>query len=197
MTPAGFAQDVEPATPAEAGEAEPAADQEVEINEDNYRQFMELKDAMRQRTVLPENAYQSQAGLQKLDKLPESSQKHLRNQLREVIVEGEAWQPGDEDRSTVTTHAKPTFMPMPAVQGQLQLPVHSGPATQVSRENRKRVKGPVAMRMKVVEKWGSRPDNSKLVKPAGKVAIHRAPRETPVIRANRAQRVFPRMPWSF
>ena len=98
MTPAGFAQDVEPATPAEAGEAEPAADQEVEINEDNYRQFMELKDAMRQRTVLPENAYQSQAGLQKLDKLPESSQKHLRNQLREVIVEGEAWQPGDEDR---------------------------------------------------------------------------------------------------
>ena len=98
MATRGFAQDREPAPPAAAEEAETSADQEVEINEDNYRQFMELKDAMQQRTVLPENAYKSQAGLQKLDKLPETSQKHLRNQLREVIVEGEQWKPGDEDR---------------------------------------------------------------------------------------------------
>ena len=97
----GFAQEDESALPpaTETGATEPEAPtgQEVEINEDNYRQFMELKDPLQQRTILPENSYQSQAGLQKLDKLPEESQKHLRNQLREIIVQGDQWQPGDED----------------------------------------------------------------------------------------------------
>ena len=69
----------------------------MEINEDNYRQFMELKDSRLQRNMLPENSYQSQAGAQKIDKLPEESQKHLRNELREIIIQGDPWQPGDED----------------------------------------------------------------------------------------------------
>jgi len=86
---AGFAQD-------EESEAVPAG-QEVEVNEDNYRQFMELKDARQQRDMLPENSYQSQAGAQKIDKLPEESQKHLRNELREIIIQGDQWQPGDEN----------------------------------------------------------------------------------------------------
>jgi len=86
---AGFAQD-------EESEAVPAG-QEVEVNEDNYRQFMELKDARQQRNMLPENSYQSQAGAQKIDKLPEESQKHLRNELREIIIQGDQWQPGDEN----------------------------------------------------------------------------------------------------
>jgi hypothetical protein len=84
----------EVSTPAE--EDSPAG-QEVEINEDNYRQFMELKDAMRQRDVIPENIFKPGSGLQKLEKLPEESQKHLRNQLREIIVQGDPWQPGDEE----------------------------------------------------------------------------------------------------
>ncbi len=101
-----FAQDEEAATTlpqeTEAEETSPEneavrAGQEVEINEDNYRQFMELKDPRLQRSMLPENSYQSQAGMQKLDKLPEESQKHLRNQLREIILEGDQWQPGDEE----------------------------------------------------------------------------------------------------
>ncbi len=74
------------------------ASQEVDITEDNYRQFMELKDARGQRNMLPENAFKPGSGLQKLDKLPEESQKHLRNQLREIIVQGDQWQPGDEDK---------------------------------------------------------------------------------------------------
>ncbi len=84
--------DVE-ATPAAAGNP---ASQEVEINEDNYRQFMELKDANLQREVIPENVFKPGSGLQKLEKLPEESQKHLRNELREIIVQGDPWQPGDE-----------------------------------------------------------------------------------------------------
>lgn len=73
------------------------ANQEVEVNEDNYRQFMELKDAREWRGVFPETAFKPQTGNQKLDKLPEESQKHLRNQLREIIVQNDAWKPGDED----------------------------------------------------------------------------------------------------
>ena len=98
-----FAQDNETAAPSETEAGETVAEeeisdsQEVEITEDNYRQFMELKDAMRQRDVIPENVFKPGSGLQKLDKLPEESQKHLRNQLREIIVQGDEWQPGDEE----------------------------------------------------------------------------------------------------
>jgi len=94
-TPAGFTQDNE--KEAESKSTDAPASQEVEITEDNYRQFMELRDPRQQRSVLPENAFKPKTGLQKLDKLPEESQKHLRNQLREIIVQGDQWQPGDED----------------------------------------------------------------------------------------------------
>jgi len=104
-TASTFAQGEEATTLPSDTELEPPptedeavrAGQEVEINEDNYRQFMELKDPRQQKSMLPENSYQSQAGMQKLDKLPEDSQKHLRNQLREIILDGDQWQPGDED----------------------------------------------------------------------------------------------------
>jgi hypothetical protein len=73
--------------------------QEVEINEDNYRQFMELRDARLRRGILLEDAFKPGATPQKRDKWPEESQKHLRNQLREIIVRGDQWQPGDENKS--------------------------------------------------------------------------------------------------
>lgn len=94
-TPTGFAQDKEESA---SKDSNVPASQEVEINEDNYRQFMELRDARQQRNILPEDAFKPNAGLQKLDKLPEESQKHLRNQLREIIVQGDEWQPGDEGK---------------------------------------------------------------------------------------------------
>ncbi|MFC1701688.1 hypothetical protein ACFL1J_02945 [Pseudomonadota bacterium] len=104
FTPSGFAQDSQAALPSaakveDAAPAEPEipASQEVEINEDNYRQFMELRDANRQRDIIPEDVFKPNTGLQKLEKLPEESQKHLRNQLREVISQGDEWQPGDEE----------------------------------------------------------------------------------------------------
>ena len=104
LTAPVYAQDNEPAPPpapdaGETAEEEPdvPASQEVEHNEDIYRQFMELKDANRQRDIIPENVFKPGSGLQKLEKLPEESQKHLRNQLREIIVQGDEWQPGDEE----------------------------------------------------------------------------------------------------
>jgi hypothetical protein len=68
---------------------------EVEYNEDNYRRFMELKDQDRRSSTLPTNTFQP--GTQKLDELPEESQKHLRNELRSVIVQEGEWQAGDEN----------------------------------------------------------------------------------------------------
>jgi hypothetical protein len=101
--PVGFSQDNEPAETAPTGtetdaatpeDSDVPAGQEVEINEDNYRQFMELRDPLEQRSGIPEDAFKPGTGLQKLDKLPEESQKHLRNQLREVIVQSDQWKPG-------------------------------------------------------------------------------------------------------
>jgi hypothetical protein len=94
-SPASFTQEQQETAP---GDSSKSASQEVEITEDNYRQFMELKDARQQRRILPEDAFKPKAGLQKIDKLPEDSQKHLRNQLREIIVQGDKWQPGDEGK---------------------------------------------------------------------------------------------------
>lgn len=110
-----FAQQDTPA-PQAADDAEVQAppDQEVEVNEDNYRQFMELKDDLRQRTVVPEESYGSRSGLQKLDKLPEESQKHLRDELREIISRGDRWQPGDEN-------ADYPYVPSDAAQGNANL----------------------------------------------------------------------------
>lgn len=83
-------------TPEEgAGELEPAPGQEVEVSEDNYRRYMELKDQQIERAPLPVEAYESRRGLEKMDNLPEASQKHLRNELREIIAQGDAWEPED------------------------------------------------------------------------------------------------------
>lgn len=84
--------------PAEEKTAEAPGSGQVEANEDIYRQFMELKDGLQQRETPPQESWQSRSRMQKLDDLPEDSQKHLRNQLREIILTGDPWQPGDEDK---------------------------------------------------------------------------------------------------
>jgi len=94
LAPLLSAQDEAPATdPAE--EKASKGSQETEYNDDNYRRFMELKDQPTRTSTLPTNSYQS--GTEKLDELPEASQKHLRNQLREIILESDEWAPGDEN----------------------------------------------------------------------------------------------------
>lgn len=70
--------------------------QEVEVSEDNYRRFMELKDRQQQRNIIPETVFKPQGSLQKIAALQEDSQKHLRNQLRDIILQSEQWKPGDE-----------------------------------------------------------------------------------------------------
>ena len=93
LAPMVLAQEEVPAT--EQAETEnvndesKAGSQETEYNDDNYRRFMELKDQPGPTSTLPTNSYQS--GTEKLDELPESSQKHLRNQLREIILKSDGY----------------------------------------------------------------------------------------------------------
>jgi len=97
--PLVFAQSAETASTekgsAQTDAAKTSGSHEVEYNDDNYRRFMELKDQPAQSSSLPTNAFNP--GKQKLDELPEASQKHLRNQLRQIIMEAGEWAPGDEN----------------------------------------------------------------------------------------------------
>lgn len=81
--------------PDEAAETD-ALSNEVDFNEDNFRRSMELRDRNLQRSPdLTTGSYSTGTGLKALDELPEASQKHLREQLREVIVENGPWSPED------------------------------------------------------------------------------------------------------
>lgn len=90
---------LEPAleAPAEAqdeeAEAELVDSSETDFNEDNFRRSMELRDQTLQRSPdLTTGSYSRATGLQ-LEGLPEESQKHLRDELREVIVGKGPWTP--------------------------------------------------------------------------------------------------------
>lgn len=94
------AEDAEDAEHAES-EAEPETQsREVEFSEDNFRRSMELRDRELQRSVdLTTGTYSHQTGVQTLDELPEASQKHLRNQLREVILRQGPWTPEEAGKA--------------------------------------------------------------------------------------------------
>lgn len=77
---------------AQQEEEEDTGSREVEISEDNYRRFMELDDQPIER-AMPIMQAPSQAGLENMQRLPEASQKHLREQLREIILGSGAWTP--------------------------------------------------------------------------------------------------------
>lgn len=82
----------------QAPEPEAEPDQEVEISEENYRRHMELGDVELQRNTFPVTDYAAQAELQKMSRLPEASQRHLRDQLRDQIMQGGPWTPADAER---------------------------------------------------------------------------------------------------
>lgn len=70
--------------------------QHVDESEENYRQRMELRDQRYQEQSRVNTTYASQAGEGKLDQLPPASREHIKEQLRDMIIENRQWQPGDE-----------------------------------------------------------------------------------------------------
>lgn len=87
---------------------------ETDISEDNYRRFMELDDRRLERPAFPVASMAPATTLQKMGQLPESSQKHLRNQLRGIILRRGAWTPAERDASYA-------FVPSPEARNDPQL----------------------------------------------------------------------------
>jgi hypothetical protein len=79
--------------PTEAAAEAEQQSQEVEISEDNYRRFMELRDPRITRPAMPVMQSAPADGLEKMDSLPEASRRHLRDQLREIILASDPWTP--------------------------------------------------------------------------------------------------------
>lgn len=81
---------------SEADPADPSI--ETDISEDNYRRYMELKDPRLERPAFPSTVFKPPSSLEKMAQLPESSQKHLRNELRGIILQSGPWTPAELER---------------------------------------------------------------------------------------------------
>jgi fused signal recognition particle receptor len=70
--------------------------EQVERRDQQYRRQMELEDALeRSDDMLDQGTYADQANMSKLAKLPRSSQEHLKEEMKEIIIEGDQWKPED------------------------------------------------------------------------------------------------------
>jgi hypothetical protein len=83
------AQDNEPAR-----EDSDASSQQTDESEEAYRRRMELEGA-RDRDTYSDQSYASQTVQDNLDKLPEKSHKNIRDQITDIIIENDQWEPGD------------------------------------------------------------------------------------------------------
>lgn len=102
MTAPTLAQDGPDGADEAETEQDPAAgaddpSRETDIAEDNYRRYMELSDRRLERPAFPTATLQPGSSLEKMGKLPEESQKHLRNQLRGIILARGPWTPEERD----------------------------------------------------------------------------------------------------
>jgi len=66
----------------------------TEASEDAHRRRMELE-GMRDRVTFSNTTYTSQAGQEKIDKLPKESRDNIRDQLMDIIIESGQWEPFD------------------------------------------------------------------------------------------------------
>ena len=86
-----------PPTPAQdppPADADGSSEQ-VESSDDAYRRRMELEDARRRDTLYAPATDIPKASQEKIDKLPEKSRDNIREQLIDVIMENDEWEPFD------------------------------------------------------------------------------------------------------
>jgi hypothetical protein len=69
--------------------------QQVEESDEAFRRRMELEDARHRDPTYTDPVGSYRQELEKIDKLPEESRDHLRDQLIDVIVENGEWEPSD------------------------------------------------------------------------------------------------------
>lgn len=68
--------------------------QRTDESEEAYRRRMELEGA-RNRDTFANQSYASSTEQEALDKLPEKSQKNIRDQITDIIIENDRWEPSD------------------------------------------------------------------------------------------------------
>jgi len=88
-------------TQDEAGSNAPGDEQEVysddvDQREENYRKRMELREDQFRDQPRANTTYTNKAQQGKLDQLPITSQVHIKNQLRDMIIERREWEPGED-----------------------------------------------------------------------------------------------------
>lgn len=86
--PSGWSQEDE----AEVSED---SSKHVEESEEAYRRRMELEEARDRADVIPDRSAGSLKAPEGMDALPPESRKHLRDELRNIIIEQGEWQPED------------------------------------------------------------------------------------------------------
>ena len=86
----GFAQAQDNTIPDDQG----STSERTEASEDAHRRRMELEGA-RDRDTFSNTTYTSQAGQEKIDKLPKESRDNIRDQLTDIIIENGQWEPFD------------------------------------------------------------------------------------------------------
>jgi len=68
--------------------------EQTEESEEAYRRRMELEGA-RDSETFSNTSFGSQVEQEKIDKLPPASQKNIRDQITDIIIENDQWEPGD------------------------------------------------------------------------------------------------------
>jgi len=86
----GFAQAQDNTMPDDQG----STSERTEASEDAHRRRMELEGA-RDQDTFSNTTYSSQAGQEKIDKLPKESRDNIRDQLTDIIIESGQWEPFD------------------------------------------------------------------------------------------------------
>jgi len=77
-------------------ETEYDTSQHVDESEENYRARMELRDQRYRDTPRMNTTYTPSSGTEIIDGLPLASQQHIKEQLRDMIIESRQWAPGED-----------------------------------------------------------------------------------------------------
>ena len=78
------------------GEAEKDTSKRTDESEESYRTRMELRDQRYRDQPRADMIYSTPGGQSKLDQLPEASREHIKEQLRDMIVDSRQWKPGED-----------------------------------------------------------------------------------------------------
>ena len=87
---------VQPVFAGDEPEAAADASEQVDESEENYRRRMELREQRFNEKPRVDTTYAPQISEGKLDALPPESREHVKQQMRDMIIESRQWKPGDD-----------------------------------------------------------------------------------------------------